>query len=151
MQEQSPEGQTQTPSPDHLHPGPGCTVLPHQPPAGVWSHTTSHTTVRVCVCVMTPSLLVLFLCQTFSGMSSDGRPLVFRLPEPSYPSQYHNRLDLSDVNTPPYCSLQTHTQEVYGFKTTTTVSSAVWHGGNSVLDLLSVLSLASPLEDHPHG
>ncbi|XP_075897589.1 uncharacterized protein LOC142898514 isoform X2 [Nelusetta ayraudi] len=56
--------------------------------------------------------------QAFSGMSSDGSPHVFRLRDPCYPSQHHNRLDLSDMAAPPHGSLQTHTKEVHGFKAT---------------------------------
>lgn len=61
-------------------------------------------------------------------MSSDGSPHVFRLRDPCYPSQHHNRLDLSDMAAPPHGSLQTHTKEVHGFKATPAVSSAAWPG-----------------------
>lgn len=136
VQEQSPEAETQKPSPDHLHPGPGDTELPYQPQAGGRSHTTAHNTVCVSVwTTLSHHLLVLFLSQTFSGMSSDGSPLVYHLPDRSYPSQHHNRLDLSDSNAPPYCSLQTHTKEVYGFKAVSAVSWAVWHRGTTLVYL----------------
>ncbi|XP_059203913.1 uncharacterized protein LOC131983242 isoform X2 [Centropristis striata] len=54
--------------------------------------------------------------QSFSGRSSDGRPLVFHLREPSFPSQHHSCLDVSDIATPLQSLLQSHTKDVHGPK-----------------------------------
>lgn len=85
-------------------------------------HNVSQHCVCVCACV---SHHVLFLPQTFSGRSSNGSPLVFRLPDPVRPSQHYTRLDLSHSNAPPYRSLQTHTKEVHGLKALSAVGPAV--------------------------
>ncbi|XP_030262732.1 uncharacterized protein LOC115575075 [Sparus aurata] len=47
--------------------------------------------------------------QSYSGRSSDGRPLIFHLRDPSFPSQHRARLDLR-TNTDP---LQSHSQQVH--------------------------------------
>lgn len=113
--------------PRHLHQT--TFILGQEAPCYLTSHKqVAHNTVCVFVCMRATSslhvLLLFLLCQTFSGMSSDGSPLVFRLPEPSYPPQHHNCLDLSDGNAPPHCSLQTHTKEVHGFKAVTAVQDS---------------------------
>ncbi|XP_005739950.1 uncharacterized protein LOC102205829 isoform X2 [Pundamilia nyererei] len=51
--------------------------------------------------------------QSYSGRSADGRPLVFRLRDPSFPSQHRSQLDLRDNNMPPQSVLQSHSKEVY--------------------------------------
>ncbi|XP_042077453.1 uncharacterized protein LOC102292662 isoform X2 [Haplochromis burtoni] len=51
--------------------------------------------------------------QSYSGRSVDGRPLVFRLRDPSFPSQHRSQLDLRDNNMPPQSVLQSHSKEVY--------------------------------------
>ncbi|KAF3845906.1 hypothetical protein F7725_002984, partial [Dissostichus mawsoni] len=46
-----------------------------------------------------PGSLFIMLClrvgQSYSGESAGGRPLIFHLRDPSFPSQHRNRLDLS--------------------------------------------------------
>lgn len=49
--------------------------------------------------------------QSYSGRSADGRPLVFRLRDPSF--QHRSQLDLRDNTTPPQSVLQSHSKEVY--------------------------------------
>ncbi|XP_063326955.1 uncharacterized protein LOC134625634 [Pelmatolapia mariae] len=51
--------------------------------------------------------------QSYSGRSADGRPLVFRLRDPSFPSQHRSQLDLRDNTMPPQSVLQSHSKEVY--------------------------------------
>ncbi|XP_044037544.1 uncharacterized protein LOC122869056 isoform X2 [Siniperca chuatsi] len=51
--------------------------------------------------------------QSYSGRSTDGRPLIFHLRDPSFPSQHQTRLDLSHNTAPPQCPLQSHTKEVH--------------------------------------
>lgn len=51
--------------------------------------------------------------QSYSGRSADGRPLVFRLRDPSFPSQHRSQLDLRDNSMPPQSVLQSHSKEVY--------------------------------------
>lgn len=51
--------------------------------------------------------------QSYSGRSPDGRPLVFRLRDPSFPSQHRSQLDLRDNTMPPQSVLQSHSKEVY--------------------------------------
>lgn len=53
------------------------------------------------------------LGQSYSGRSADGRPLVFRLRDPSFPSQHRSQLDLCDNTMPPQSVLQSHSKEVY--------------------------------------
>ncbi|XP_006801973.1 uncharacterized protein LOC102798069 [Neolamprologus brichardi] len=49
--------------------------------------------------------------QSYSGRSADGRPLVFRLRDPSF--QHRSQLDLRDNATPPQSVLQSHSKELY--------------------------------------
>lgn len=51
--------------------------------------------------------------QSYSGRSADGHPLVFRLRDPSFPSQHRSQLDLRDNSMPPQSVLQSHSKEVY--------------------------------------
>lgn len=67
-------------------------------------------------------LLSLLVCQTYSGRSASGRPLIFRLRDPSFPSQHHTRLDLSNnTSTPLEAPLLSHSQDVHRPKSITTV------------------------------
>lgn len=52
------------------------------------------------------------LCQSYSGLSADGRPLIFHLRDPGFPSQHHNCLDLSNV-TALQCPQLSHTKDVH--------------------------------------
>ncbi|XP_045893430.1 uncharacterized protein LOC123961762 isoform X2 [Micropterus dolomieu] len=54
--------------------------------------------------------------QSYSGRSADGRPLVFHLRDPSFPSQHQTRLDLSNSTTELQGPLQSHSKEVHGPK-----------------------------------
>ncbi|XP_051244637.1 uncharacterized protein LOC127356685 [Dicentrarchus labrax] len=54
--------------------------------------------------------------QSYSGRSADGRPLLFHLRDPSFPSQHRTRLDLSTDTTALPCALQSHTTEVHSAK-----------------------------------
>ncbi|XP_010734767.3 uncharacterized protein LOC109136689 isoform X1 [Larimichthys crocea] len=59
--------------------------------------------------------------QTYSGRSASGRPLIFRLRDPSFPSQHHTRLDLSNnTSTPLEAPLLSHSQDVHRPKSITT-------------------------------
>ncbi|XP_039466762.1 uncharacterized protein LOC116314293 isoform X1 [Oreochromis aureus] len=51
--------------------------------------------------------------QSYSGRSADGRPLVFRLRDPGFPSQHWSQLDLRDNTMPPQSVLQSHSKEVH--------------------------------------
>ncbi|XP_078126697.1 uncharacterized protein LOC144530816 isoform X2 [Sander vitreus] len=51
--------------------------------------------------------------QSYSGRSADGRPLIFHLRDPSFPSQHRTQLDLSNISTPLQCPLQSHTKDVH--------------------------------------
>ncbi|KAF1379971.1 hypothetical protein PFLUV_G00181620 [Perca fluviatilis] len=51
--------------------------------------------------------------QSYSGRSADGRPLIFHLRDPSFPSQHRTQLDLSNISTPLQCPLQSHTNDVH--------------------------------------
>ncbi|XP_018524116.1 uncharacterized protein LOC108878183 [Lates calcarifer] len=50
--------------------------------------------------------------QSYSGLSADGRPLIFHLRDPGFPSQHHNCLDLSNV-TALQCPQLSHTKDVH--------------------------------------
>lgn len=63
----------------------------------------------------------LHVCQSYSGRSADGRPLVFHLRDPSFPSQHQTRLDLSNSTTELQGPLQSHSKEVHGPKHITPV------------------------------
>ncbi|XP_026180194.1 uncharacterized protein LOC113140539 [Mastacembelus armatus] len=54
--------------------------------------------------------------QSYSGRSTDGRPLIFHLRDPSFPSQHHTCLDLSNSLTPLQFPLLSHTKEVHSPK-----------------------------------
>ncbi|XP_042360274.1 uncharacterized protein LOC121956205 [Plectropomus leopardus] len=51
--------------------------------------------------------------QNYSGRSADGRPLIFYLRDPSFPSQHQSQLDLSNDTSPLQCPLQSHTRDVH--------------------------------------
>ncbi|KAK5913518.1 hypothetical protein CgunFtcFv8_008041 [Champsocephalus gunnari] len=55
--------------------------------------------------------------QSYSGESAGGRPLIFHLRDPSFPSQHRNRLDLSTaLQGPLQGPLQSHSADVHGPK-----------------------------------
>ncbi|TKS91274.1 hypothetical protein D9C73_026528 [Collichthys lucidus] len=59
--------------------------------------------------------------QTYSGRSASGRPLIFHLRDPSFPSQHQTRLDLSNnTSTPLEAPLLSHSQDVHRPKSLTT-------------------------------
>lgn len=58
--------------------------------------------------------LFLLVCQSYSGRSADGRPLIFHLRDPSFPSQHQTRLDLGNNTSPLQSRLQSHAEEVHG-------------------------------------
>ncbi|CAK6984992.1 uncharacterized protein LOC122966775, partial [Scomber scombrus] len=50
---------------------------------------------------------------SYCGRSADGRPLVFHLRDPSFPSQHQTQLDLTDSITALQEPLQSHTADVH--------------------------------------
>ncbi|XP_049926143.1 uncharacterized protein LOC126406058 [Epinephelus moara] len=54
--------------------------------------------------------------QSYSGRLADGRPLIFHLRDPSFPSQHRSQLDLSHNITSMQCLLQSHTKHEHGPK-----------------------------------
>lgn len=86
--------------------------------------------------------------QSYSGRSADGRPLVFRLRDPSFPSQHRSQLDLRDNTMPPQSVLQSHSKEVYALQHVTpvrrkTVFQMVKDRLWSILSLLSTYIFTS--------
>ncbi|XP_073350530.1 uncharacterized protein [Pagrus major] len=79
--------------------------------------------------------------QSYSGRSSDGRPVIFYLRDPSFPSQHHAHLDLSDSTDPPQSQLQSHSKEVHGPKRITARTDpkkenwARYHSGQAVREI----------------
>ncbi|KAM7387569.1 hypothetical protein PAMA_009946 [Pampus argenteus] len=51
--------------------------------------------------------------QSYCGRSADGRPLIFHLRDPSFPSQHRSQLDLSNNTAAMQCLLQSHTADVH--------------------------------------
>ncbi|XP_067472305.1 uncharacterized protein [Thunnus thynnus] len=51
--------------------------------------------------------------QSYCGRSADGRPLIFHLRDPSFPSQHQTQLDLSDDITVLRGPLQSHSADVH--------------------------------------
>ena len=70
-------------------------------------------------------MLCLCVGQSYSGESAGGRPLIFHLRDPSFPSQHRNRLDLSTaLQGPLQGPLQSHSADVHGPKHITPVTAA---------------------------
>ncbi|XP_047428262.1 uncharacterized protein LOC124998111 [Mugil cephalus] len=63
-----------------------------------------------------PSIYTTTHTQSFSGRSADGRPLIFQLREPSFPSQHQSQLDLGYNITQLQSVLLSHSKEVHGPK-----------------------------------
>ncbi|XP_076608309.1 uncharacterized protein LOC143333833 [Chaetodon auriga] len=54
--------------------------------------------------------------QSYCGRSADGRPLLFHLRDPSFPSQHQTRLDVRNDTTRLQSPPQSHTGQVHGPK-----------------------------------